>query len=79
MARGLQDPATQTDVAALEMTKWFDTNYHFLVPELEPDQAFTLDPSRILAEIGEARAGGHRAAAGAPWARELLAALEARG
>jgi 5-methyltetrahydropteroyltriglutamate--homocysteine methyltransferase len=56
MARGLQDPATQTDVAALEMTKWFDTNYHFLVPELEPDQVFTLDAARVLAEIAEARA-----------------------
>ncbi|MBC7977546.1 MAG: hypothetical protein H7138_21430 [Myxococcales bacterium] len=58
MARGLQDPATHTDVAALEMTKWFDTNYHFLVPELAPDQAFTLDPSRVLVEIDEARAAG---------------------
>jgi 5-methyltetrahydropteroyltriglutamate--homocysteine methyltransferase len=58
MARGLQDPATRTDVAALEMTKWFDTNYHFLVPELEPAQAFTLDPARLLVEIDEARAAG---------------------
>ncbi len=58
MARGLQDPATQTDVAALEMTKWFDTNYHFLVPELELDQVFALDASRLLAEIDEARAAG---------------------
>jgi 5-methyltetrahydropteroyltriglutamate--homocysteine methyltransferase len=58
MARGLQDPATQTDVAALEMTKWFDTNYHFLVPELEPDQVFALDPTRLLVEIDEARAAG---------------------
>jgi 5-methyltetrahydropteroyltriglutamate--homocysteine methyltransferase len=58
MARGLQDPATKTDVAALEMTKWFDTNYHFLVPELERDQRFTLDPSRLLGEIDEARAAG---------------------
>jgi len=58
MARGLQDPATGTDVAALEMTKWFDTNYHFLVPELEPEQTFTLDPARILVEIDEARAAG---------------------
>jgi 5-methyltetrahydropteroyltriglutamate--homocysteine methyltransferase len=58
MARGLQDPATNTDVAALEMTKWFDTNYHFLVPELEGDQQLTLDPSRLLVEIDEARAAG---------------------
>lgn len=58
MARGLQDAATQTDVAALEMTKWFDTNYHYLVPELAPDQGFALDPSRIIVEIDEARAIG---------------------
>ncbi len=56
MARGLQ--AHGTDVAALEMTKWFDTNYHYLVPELESEQRFTLDPSRILVEIDEARAVG---------------------
>jgi 5-methyltetrahydropteroyltriglutamate--homocysteine methyltransferase len=56
MARGLQSAGT--DVAALEMTKWFDTNYHYLVPELESDQAFTLDPSRILVEIDQARAAG---------------------
>ncbi|HSS02969.1 MAG TPA: 5-methyltetrahydropteroyltriglutamate--homocysteine S-methyltransferase [Kofleriaceae bacterium] len=58
MARGLQDPATRTDVAALEMTKWFDTNYHYLVPELTPGQAFQLDPARILGEIDEAREAG---------------------
>jgi 5-methyltetrahydropteroyltriglutamate--homocysteine methyltransferase len=58
MARGLQDAAAQTDVAALEMTKWFDTNYHYLVPELEPGQAFALDATRLLVEIDEARAIG---------------------
>ncbi|MCW5802526.1 MAG: 5-methyltetrahydropteroyltriglutamate--homocysteine S-methyltransferase [Deltaproteobacteria bacterium] len=58
MARGLQDADTGTDVAALEMTKWFDTNYHYLVPELAPHQTFALDPSRILREIDEARATG---------------------
>lgn len=36
---------------ALEMTKWFDTNYHYLVPRLEPDQAFTADASRLVAEV----------------------------
>lgn len=58
MARGLQDAATGTDVAALEMTKWFDTNYHYLVPELEPHQAFAIDPSRLLGEIDQARSVG---------------------
>ncbi len=36
---------------ALEMTKWFDTNYHYLVPELEPGQVFTPDASRLVAEV----------------------------
>jgi 5-methyltetrahydropteroyltriglutamate--homocysteine methyltransferase len=58
MARGLQDRAVGLDVPALEMTKWFDTNYHYIVPELEPDQGFNLDPSKIVREIEEARALG---------------------
>jgi 5-methyltetrahydropteroyltriglutamate--homocysteine methyltransferase len=48
-------------VAPLEMTKWFDTNYHYLVPELGPDTRFALDPAKPLAEIAEARALGVRA------------------
>src|SRR5256885_12970480 len=35
---------------ALEMTKWFDTNYHYLVPRLNPAHAFAPDPARIVAE-----------------------------
>jgi 5-methyltetrahydropteroyltriglutamate--homocysteine methyltransferase len=58
MARGLQDPAAGLDVPALEMTKWFDTNYHYIVPELELDQPFRLDASKIFFEIEEARALG---------------------
>ncbi|HVY41281.1 MAG TPA: 5-methyltetrahydropteroyltriglutamate--homocysteine S-methyltransferase [Polyangia bacterium] len=58
MARGLQERATGADLAALEMTKWFDTNYHYLVPELEPDQVFQLDASKVLGEVAEARALG---------------------
>ena len=38
MARGSQ--TKDLDVGALEMTKWFDTNYHYLVPELKKDQNF---------------------------------------
>ncbi|MET3984574.1 5-methyltetrahydropteroyltriglutamate--homocysteine S-methyltransferase [Streptomyces sp. PvR034] len=52
MARGTQD------VAPLEMTKWFDTNYHYLVPELGPDTEFTADSARQVAELGEALALG---------------------
>ena len=58
MARGLQDPDSGVDVGALEMTKWFDTNYHYIVPELEAKQSFRLDPSKILSEIDEARTLG---------------------
>lgn len=47
------------DVGPLEMTKWFDTNYHYLVPEIGPGTGFSLDPSKPLAEVAEARALGH--------------------
>ncbi|MGW9299352.1 5-methyltetrahydropteroyltriglutamate--homocysteine S-methyltransferase [Streptomyces cyaneofuscatus] len=53
MARGTQD------VAPLEMTKWFDTNYHYLVPELGPDTVFTADSAKQVAELKEALALGH--------------------
>lgn len=52
MARGTQD------VAPLEMTKWFDTNYHYLVPELGPDTVFAADSARQVAELQEALALG---------------------
>lgn len=42
------------DVAPLEMTKWFDTNYHYLVPEIEPATTFALHPHKVLAELNEA-------------------------
>ncbi|MDZ5632965.1 5-methyltetrahydropteroyltriglutamate--homocysteine S-methyltransferase [Janthinobacterium sp. GMG1] len=46
--------------AALEMTKWFDTNYHYLVPELSPQTRFSLAGERLLAEVAEAQALGHQ-------------------
>ncbi|MFE7180735.1 5-methyltetrahydropteroyltriglutamate--homocysteine S-methyltransferase [Streptomyces erythrochromogenes] len=55
MARGTQD------VAPLEMTKWFDTNYHYLVPELGPDTVFTADSTQQVSELKEALALGHAA------------------
>jgi 5-methyltetrahydropteroyltriglutamate--homocysteine methyltransferase len=58
MARGHQDAAAGLDVPALEMTKWFDTNYHYIVPELEAGQPFALDAAKILAEIDDARSLG---------------------
>ncbi|SEK25502.1 5-methyltetrahydropteroyltriglutamate--homocysteine S-methyltransferase [Rhodococcus maanshanensis] len=45
-------------VTPLEMTKWFDTNYHYLVPEISPSTRFTLDPSKVLGEVEEAQALG---------------------
>jgi 5-methyltetrahydropteroyltriglutamate--homocysteine methyltransferase len=43
-------------VAAGEMTKWFDTNYHYIVPEFGAGTEFKLDASRLLAQLAEARA-----------------------
>ncbi|MCK0195300.1 5-methyltetrahydropteroyltriglutamate--homocysteine S-methyltransferase [Ancylobacter sp. 6x-1] len=47
-------------VPALEMTKWFDTNYHFMVPELERGQRFRLASSKPVDEYREAAALGYR-------------------
>ncbi|MEU1982388.1 5-methyltetrahydropteroyltriglutamate--homocysteine S-methyltransferase [Nocardia sp. NPDC019395] len=41
-------------VEPLEMTKWFDTNYHYLVPEIGPETTFTLHPEDVLAQLREA-------------------------
>jgi len=43
-------------VAAGEMTKWFDTNYHYIVPEFTTDSAFTLNATRLIEQLREARA-----------------------
>lgn len=56
MARGLQQDGL--DIPALEMTKWFDTNYHYLVPEIAPGQAFRLTSTKIVDEFIEAQAAG---------------------
>ncbi len=45
-------------VAAGEMTKWFDTNYHYIVPEFGIDTEFELDASRLLEQLHEARTSG---------------------
>ncbi len=44
---------------ALEMTKWFDTNYHYLVPEFTAETQFALAGERLLGEVAEAQALGH--------------------
>lgn len=46
------------DVAPLEMTKWFDTNYHYIVPEIEPGTKFALHPDKVLSELKEALGQG---------------------
>ncbi|MGW2158722.1 5-methyltetrahydropteroyltriglutamate--homocysteine S-methyltransferase [Nonomuraea sp. NPDC001699] len=53
MARGTEG------LAPLRMTKWFDTNYHYIVPEIGPETVFKLDASKPLAEVREARALGY--------------------
>jgi 5-methyltetrahydropteroyltriglutamate--homocysteine methyltransferase len=52
MARG------SADVTAMEMTKWFDTNYHYLVPELSGETEFRLSWDKPFAEYEEAKALG---------------------
>ncbi len=58
MARG-RAPSGQ-DVAACEMTKWFDTNYHYIVPEFSKGQSFRLASNKLFDEVGEAQSAGHR-------------------
>ncbi|MCO6441742.1 MAG: 5-methyltetrahydropteroyltriglutamate--homocysteine S-methyltransferase, partial [Nitrococcus mobilis] len=58
MARG-RAPCGE-DVTACEMTKWFDTNYHYIVPELARDQRFMLHARALEAQIDEARSEGLR-------------------
>jgi 5-methyltetrahydropteroyltriglutamate--homocysteine methyltransferase len=48
-------------VHAGEMTKWFDTNYHYIVPEFSAATEFALDASRLLAQVEEARRLGVQA------------------
>lgn len=47
-------------LAAGEMTKWFDTNYHYIVPEFTQDTTFDLDPSRLVDQIREGKNQNHR-------------------
>ncbi|WP_102867035.1 5-methyltetrahydropteroyltriglutamate--homocysteine S-methyltransferase [Pseudovibrio exalbescens] len=55
MARGTKD------APAMEMTKWFDTNYHYIVPEFTRNQEFRLASNKPLDEFREAKAQGHTA------------------
>lgn len=53
MARGYQENGL--DVTAMEMTKWFDTNYHYIVPEFTAGQSFSLRSGKPLEELREAQ------------------------
>ncbi|MFV2030419.1 5-methyltetrahydropteroyltriglutamate--homocysteine S-methyltransferase [Neisseria sp. S1] len=44
---------------AMEMTKWFDTNYHYIVPEWHADTEFSVNAGRLIAQIKEAKEQGH--------------------
>jgi len=69
MARGTRTGASEDacthghgrggDVPALEMTKWFDTNYHYMVPEVAPAQGFALTSTKAIDEFREAKALGY--------------------
>ena len=56
MARGYQKEGK--DIIPVEMTKWFDTNYHYLVPEFYKDQKFEYFSKKAVDEYKEARAFG---------------------
>jgi 5-methyltetrahydropteroyltriglutamate--homocysteine methyltransferase len=58
VARGRAAGDAGDGVAAGEMTKWFDTNYHYIVPELSSQTAFRLNAERLLAQLAEARQAG---------------------
>ena len=56
LARGYQKEGI--DITAMEMTKWFDTNYHYIVPEFTKNQQFSLRKNVALAYFNEAKAHG---------------------
>src|SRR5690606_3089028 len=59
MARGRAPSGTPA--AACEMTKWFDTNYHYIVPELHPAQTYRIARDSLFEQVAEAQAQGHQA------------------
>lgn len=56
MARGYQKDGL--DITAMEMTKWFDTNYHYIVPEFHKNQKFKLFSTKVIDEFNEAKHSG---------------------
>ncbi|SDH95581.1 methionine synthase (B12-independent) [Pseudomonas benzenivorans] len=60
MARGAGQGCCGGGAHAQELTKWFDTNYHYLVPEFSVDQRFQLSWEQLFEEVAEAHALGHK-------------------
>jgi 5-methyltetrahydropteroyltriglutamate--homocysteine methyltransferase len=58
MARGTARKSGHTDVPAMEMTKWFDTTYHYIVPEFTAKQSFSVASLKPIGEFLEAKAVG---------------------
>ena len=58
MARGRSATDSAPGVSAMEMTKWFDTNYHYIVPEINRNQVFSLRSTKPVDEFLEAQALG---------------------
>jgi 5-methyltetrahydropteroyltriglutamate--homocysteine methyltransferase len=58
LARGRSASSQDGAVVAAEMTKWFNTNYHYIVPEFEAGTRFCLQASELMAQLEEARRGG---------------------
>ncbi len=56
MARGTQQG--DINLPAMEMTKWFDTNYHYIVPEIDKDQVFRIASTKVIDEFIEAKGVG---------------------
>lgn len=60
MARGVSQSSCCGGAHAQEMTKWFDTNYHYLVPEFSAEQKFQLSWEQLFDEVAEAHSLGYK-------------------
>lgn len=63
MARG---QSGENGIPAMEMTKWFDTNYHYIVPEFKSDQKFSVADESLISQAEEAVSAGYRTKAVLP-------------
>lgn len=63
MARG---QSGENGIPAMEMTKWFDTNYHYIVPEFKVDQQFSVADESLISQVEEAVSAGYKVKAVLP-------------